>query len=268
MTSAFRQQLDFQLHYQRSALLAALAGLSGAALERYLWADWTPRGLLPHIARWEALETQRLRAALDGRWNAPVLQEMIDTDTQNAAWHAQDAATPLATGVAMLLKERNGLLNVLTEMPDAVLQATVKVAADVEIPVLEALNNCIEHDEEHADDLWRWRQANGMADDVAGPTDVLMAALRAERKAVAAALALRGGPPPAALLAALLGSDDAAAGEHALAQLAAQQNAAIAQAADAVAYLPLLAALRARLPLIDRHYGAWLVARRTRGAAA
>lgn len=241
-------------------------GLPADALEQPLWEDWTLRRLLPHIARWEALEAERLQRVLEGRISDPALTEMIDTDAQNAVWHTQFAETPLAVGVAMLLKERNGLLNILGQMPDDLLQATVKLAPDLEIPVLMAVNNCIEHDEEHAADIWRWREAHGHVADDNGPADLLVAALRAERKALLAALALSGGPPPNELLAHLLEirAVDVDNVDNALADLTALQQAALNQAGAADAYLALVGALRARLPLLEAHYGNWLVARRTR----
>ena len=178
MASSFRKQFLFQMHLNRAKLLHAMVGMNANQLEQPLWDDYSTRRVLPHIALWEGFEAQRLRLLIDGR-----LDEISWTpvDERNAAWHAQSAEISIDGSIAMLQKERNGLLNVLADAPDKLLQSTVKLGGDFELPVMKVVSNSIEHDEDHARDIEAWRQANDAEKTSVGPRSILVAQLRATR---------------------------------------------------------------------------------------
>ena len=182
MTSQFRKQFLFQLHMSRAELLHAMVGMNAEQLEQPLWDDYSTRRVLPHIALWEGFEAERLQLLIDGR-----LGEIAQTsvDERNAAWHRNSAEITLDGGIAMLQKERNGFLNVLANAPDKFLQSTVKLG-EREHFVMNAITYSIEHDDDHARDIQAWRKANDAEAHSEGPRAILVAYLRATRKALRA----------------------------------------------------------------------------------
>jgi uncharacterized damage-inducible protein DinB len=185
--SRWRKLILVRLHASRAELLEAAAGLTEENVSaRPLWDDWTLRGLLSHIAACEAFEANRIRLAADGR-----LDELptFSIEEQNARWHAQFADIPLHTAVAMLQKERNGLLNVLQQVSDTQLQAAVALPEGREEP-LRWLENCIEHDYEHVLDIKAWRANNGLTKMQDGPQAIILAWLRTGLKYIQAAAEL------------------------------------------------------------------------------
>ena len=186
MTSKFRKQFLFQMHMSRAELLHAMVGMSAEQLDQPLWDDYSTRRVLPHIALWEGFEAQRLQLLIDGR-----LGEISWTgvDERNAAWHRNSAEITIDGGIAMLQKERNGLLNVIANAPDKLLQSTVKIG-EHELTVMKVITNSIEHDDDHARDIQAWRKANDAEGNSGGPRSVLVAYLRATRKALRALLDL------------------------------------------------------------------------------
>ena len=182
MTSQFRKQFLFQLHMSRAELLHAMVGMSAEQLEQPLWDDYSTRRVLPHIALWEGFEAERLQLLIDGR-----LGEISQTavDERNAAWHRNSAEITIDGGIAMLQKERNSLLNVIANAPDKFLQSTCKLG-EKEYVIMNAITYSIEHDDDHARDIQAWRKANNAESMTEGPRAILVAYLRATRKALRA----------------------------------------------------------------------------------
>lgn len=186
-TSLFRQQLLAQLALRRAVLLKSMLGVDAEGVNRPIWGDYAIRHILPHIARWEGFEAERLSLLRDGR-----LSEItwVESSERNAEWQKVYADITLEAGVAMLQKERNGLLNVLATVPDELLKATVTLTDDFQLPVLRCVSNSIEHDEEHARDIMAWRVENELQEDQQGSPAILLAAMKAARRAVGAMVEL------------------------------------------------------------------------------
>ncbi|MGB1249903.1 MAG: DinB family protein [Candidatus Promineifilaceae bacterium] len=182
MGSQFRKQFLVQMHLTRAELLHAMIGMSAEQLEQAIWDDYSTRRLLPHIARWEAFEADQLRLMIDGK-----LDQISATsvDEMNAAWHRNSAEITIDGGIAMLQKERNGLLNVIANAPDQLLKSTIKIG-ERENTVMQAITNSVDHDDDHARDIQAWRKANDAETITEGPRSILVAYLRATRNALRA----------------------------------------------------------------------------------
>ncbi len=191
-TTTFRQELINQLAFNRARFLRSLLGLPAEALEQPIWEDYSARRILPHIARWDGFEAHRLSVINQGR-----LDELtwIAVDERNQAWHDEHAEVSAENGIAMLLKERNALLNVLAGMPDDILQATLTLADGFELPVLSCVTNSIEHDAHHCDDISAWRTESQLEQIQGGPPAILLANLKATRHAWQALFDLVGDRP-------------------------------------------------------------------------
>lgn len=182
--SQFRRDLTLQLALQRALLFRQMIGLSDDALEKPLWDDYSIRRVLPHIALWDGFEAERLALLRDGR-----LDDITWTpvDERNAQWHAAYADTTVDAGVAMLQKERQGLLNVLDSVSDELLKATVSLSEDFQLPVLNCISSSVAHDETHAAEIAAWRsKENGLERWQNGSQSILLAALKAGRRALKA----------------------------------------------------------------------------------
>lgn len=186
--SEFKQQIFTQLALSRVRLFQSLLGMNGEQLERPIWEDWSARKLLVHIGRWDAFEAERLQALIDGRVDET---HSVNTDEINATWAAQDADLTLDAALAIVQKERNGFLNVIATADDDLLRSTVKLSDDFEIFATQGINNSIEHDDDHANDIITWRKANEIKRwGHIGERSVVIAALRASRNAVLTAAQL------------------------------------------------------------------------------
>ncbi len=190
--SKFHQETITQLHLNRARFLRTIIGLSDSALELPIWDDYSVRRILPHIARWDGFEAERLSLIKQAR-----LDELIwtEVDERNAVWHAEHADISAEVAVALLQKERNALLNVLADMPDDILQATVTLDGGFELPVLSCVTSSIEHDANHAEEIAAWRAQNELSGQQNGSPAILLAALKATRKALRAMLDLIGNRP-------------------------------------------------------------------------
>lgn len=185
--SLFRHEIVAQQTLQRARLLRSMLGLTDSALDQPLWDDYSIRRLLPHIALWDGYETERLSLIRDGR-----IDELgwMPVDERNAAWHAAYAETSVDAGVAMLQKERASFRNVLETVPDELLKSTLMLNDDFALPVMSCVSNSIEHDEHHTNDIQAWRESNGLARWQNGQQSILLAALKASRRALQAMRAL------------------------------------------------------------------------------
>ena len=185
--SLFRQQLLAQLALRRAVLLKSMLGVDDEGVNRPIWDTYSIRHILPHIARWDGFEAQRLSLLRDGRLSDI---HRVEPNERNLQWRQLYADMTLEAGVAMLLKERNGLLNVLESVPDQLLKATVTLSADFQLPVLRCVTNSIEHDQAHTQDIMAWRVENGLQEDLNGSPAILLAAMKTARQAVQAMVAL------------------------------------------------------------------------------
>lgn len=185
-----RKLILARLHLGRANLLQSIVGLPPHAYTIPLWNDWTIQSLLPHIALWDGLEAGRLHTAAHGD-----ISDIppSDVDKRNAEWHAQFKETPIENGIAMLLKERNGVLNVFETVPDEKLDDMLDLG-EMSLPLIKPLSNGWEHDIDHTKDIEKFRQTNGFELREQGMKAVLLAYLRATPKALAALCALADDP--------------------------------------------------------------------------
>ena len=171
-----RNQILANLAGQRANFLNALFGLTVDQLNQPLWDDWSSRSLLPHIALWDAREAERLHKIAAGQSDQIA---NIDVDAQNAEWHAQHKETSVDVGMAMLLKERNGLINAIAAVSDEQWATTCKTQHHDEFSPLYCTINSTDHDKDHADDVTKWRKETDQEALQVGPKSVLVALLRA-----------------------------------------------------------------------------------------
>lgn len=181
-------QIAAQLAISRAKLFWSLLGLNADQLEQPIWDDWSARKLIAHIGRWDAFEAERLQALIDGRIDET---HSVNVDTINAEWAAKDADMTLDAAVAIVQKERNGFLNVIATADDDLLRSTITLPDGFELFAMQGINNSIEHDDDHAADIMKWRKENDLRPYATlGERSILVAAMRSGRNAVLAAYEL------------------------------------------------------------------------------
>lgn len=187
--TALKQRTLARLHAERAHLLWELVGLSAAQLgdESFSAEKHRIQDLFPHIAKWDAFEANRLAMMQDGRL-AEI--ESIEVDEANATWFEQHHSLTLDQAVAMLLKERNGFVNVVKEIADADFEREVTLPFGRKLTVASELAMQAQHDADHMHDIAAWKARHGIVRNSVGPQAVLLASLRASCRALLALVAL------------------------------------------------------------------------------
>ncbi|MCO5197643.1 MAG: DinB family protein [Anaerolineae bacterium] len=187
--SALKPLALARLHAERAHLLWELIGLSAAQLddESFSAENHRVRDLLPHIAKWDAFEANRLAMIRDGRL-AEI--ESVAVDDTNAAWFDQYRTLSLDQAVAMLQKERNGFVNVVKEIADADFDREVMLPFGRIVSVNAELAMQAQHDADHRHDIVAWKTEHGIQRSPTGPRALLLAGFRASRRALRALIAL------------------------------------------------------------------------------
>lgn len=174
-----------RLHAARADLMASLIGLDTERLAHAPLNDdgWTVRDTLAHLAQWDAFEAGRLAMIRDGQLQSI---KAVDVNAQNAAWLAQFKAISLDTALAMCLKERNSLLNVIALAQPEQVETPITLPFGRIVSIVSIIDRQAEHDAMHAATIAAWRDLNGLTERQRGPRSVLVAALRATRRALRA----------------------------------------------------------------------------------
>jgi uncharacterized damage-inducible protein DinB len=160
-----KQELLSAMESARAEILEAMAGLSDEAmLEPNVVGAWSVRDVLQHISLWEAelvkllVQTKQRRRPAGERWSGK-----LDMDALNARWHAETQDRPLdrvRTDFAAVRQQTQRRLNELAEADLTETRA---------FPWLKGralwqyvLEDTIEHDREHADQIRAWRETRGI----------------------------------------------------------------------------------------------------------
>lgn len=139
-------------HYrqERAALLAALDGLSDAALVEASLDGWSVKDHLAHLALWDELrgaEVERISAGYETAWHMTSAQ----SDAYNAVGYDLRRALPLEQALWELTTTRQRLL-------DAISHAT---ARGLEPSHYGEAGLRSTHEAEHTDWIARWRRQRG-----------------------------------------------------------------------------------------------------------
>ena len=176
-----------QLHMARARLLTQVLCLDETALcEQPVVGTWTIKDLLAHIAVWDRWELSAMRSLLAGEMPDRTTTEDLDAFNQTtaAAWRERT----LNQVVTELEEARAAWLAWLQSVPDDAFFCSRFIGQDNwHFP------GCVEiqrqHDEEHGGQIKAWRKTH-QPQPAPGPKAVLLAAMRAGRQALLAAMAL------------------------------------------------------------------------------
>jgi hypothetical protein len=176
-----------RLAVERAGLWLELNGLAAETLTaQNVFAGWTPKDILAHIAAWDEVHCERLRLALAGRAeDIPNLH----LEPTNAQFHAERQSWSLARVVAACLAARAGFLALVEPLSRDQLHASHALAWGDRRSAFDWCQRRMWHDANHAADLRQWREAAGVKKQV-GPKVVLEAGLLAGRVALLAWTAL------------------------------------------------------------------------------
>ncbi len=138
----------------RSRLLATIEGLDEAAAGRIVHGEWRVCDLLAHIASWDELVAEVLRAVAAGEREFPVTAA---PDSQWAAWNDQQvraaAEQTLAARVERLQSARAALLSAAYALDEKLLDEWISPPWGVEDTPRGCLIVQATHDARHADEI-------------------------------------------------------------------------------------------------------------------
>jgi uncharacterized damage-inducible protein DinB len=152
------------LRAARERLLRAIDGLSDAHMYQVGAAGiWSVKDMLAHLVVWEAELVTALNQLEQHKRRAPRIVEIEDIDTYNEEQYRANAARPLD----LILEDFHGvhkqLVRTLESLDDRILDDN-RLWPWMEGEPLSYLvaENAIWHEEEHADDIEAWREAEGL----------------------------------------------------------------------------------------------------------
>ncbi|MGQ9494228.1 MAG: DinB family protein [Anaerolineae bacterium] len=171
----WRAQLLAHLAAERARLWQLLVGLDEETLtQRAVFADWTAKDLLAHIAGWDDYHTKRIELLCAGQ-EADI--PTVDINEYNALMHAQRRDWTLARAVEECLTARAKFLQALASVSEEQLHRKLCLPWG-ETSARRWAQNRARHDAMHTADLVTWRQRLGLPPRV-GPKVILLAALAA-----------------------------------------------------------------------------------------
>jgi hypothetical protein len=161
----------------RAAELEALLAAGSAAITSAALGESTGAQSAPPEERARDVRVSRQRTGLASE--VPKVHERLD---------APDRDWPLVTALAALLAARTRFLDALARVDDELLFRPL-LSSNGESPIRQWTEGSCRHDIEHTEDLERWKRSlpPGFT---AGPTPLLVAALRAARKELLTQIAL------------------------------------------------------------------------------
>ncbi len=182
---------QWRLHFlarlaaERASLYTSLLGLSAEQLTNAEPVPgWTIKDLLAHVAFWDGFHTNRMQMVADGRLHEIMeIGDDADMDTFNAQLLAENKTMPLAQAIAMLQKERGGVLQRLKRLDDKTLQSQIRLPWGWRTHMRVWARWRYQHDAEHTQQIRSWRDTLPQEKKQAnGPAYLLRALLRACRK--------------------------------------------------------------------------------------
>ncbi|MBC7234062.1 MAG: DinB family protein [Chloroflexi bacterium] len=182
----WRAHLLAHLASERAKLWQLLVGLDEETLTQHpVFADWTAKDLLAHIAAWDEFHTQRV-ALLQVGQEADI--PAVDLDEHNAVIHAQRRDWLLDRAVEACQSAREEFLQALASLTEEQLHRRLCLPWG-ETSARRWAQNRARHDAWHAADVHTWRQRLALPPRV-GPKVVLLAALKAMHDELEHAVAL------------------------------------------------------------------------------
>lgn len=151
------------LRAARSKLEHALNGLSeDQMLQVGAVGIWSVKDVLGHLVAWEAELITVLSQLEQHKRHTPRIVEIEDIDEWNEEQYRINAARPLELIVEDFRGVHKRLINTLESLDDRVLDSN-RMWPWMEGEPLSYLiaENAIWHEEEHADEIEVWREANG-----------------------------------------------------------------------------------------------------------
>ena len=174
-----QERLQNRLERARVSLLTSIEGVDeGVLTETTVFGDWTVRDVLGHIVSWgDELRSEIREILIDPR---PRYGYVISSDRDYEEWNRSQAAQKKSSSLLEILAELDrdcaetvDLINRLA--PDQLqkrgvvpwriegLTPPVEVTPDTSMSVGALLEIHIQHMEDHAEEIGRWRSERGIA---------------------------------------------------------------------------------------------------------
>ena len=163
---------------ERAGLLWLLLGVDEETLAaRPIFDSYSVRDLLAHIAAWDELYARRAALVLAGKSEAIA---RVDLHDRNAMLKARHASWSLKEAIDACEEGRRQFIETLARIPDDRLHRPVDLLWGDSVPMRQWIIWRARHDAGHAEDVRYWWHEHAFRP-VAGPKDLLLAALRASR---------------------------------------------------------------------------------------
>ncbi len=159
-----KREILEQIREARGALLAAIEGLSPDAMLRPgVVGLWSVKDILAHLTVWES-ELVTALSRLDKPRQAPEIVNIEDIDEWNEEQYRANARRPLDA----VMQDFNGvhkhLLKAVEDLDDKVLEDPRKFPWMEGEPLWHLIaENGYWHEQEHADQIRRWRPEQGLS---------------------------------------------------------------------------------------------------------
>ena len=147
------EMLAVQLRERYAGLRHTLALLEPEEIEHGRMAnDWTPKALVAHVAFWDDVQTQRMRAALSGASSDTGFARPSSTNDDRAA---ADAGRPLDAILTAADAAREGLASFAAGLSPEQL-ARLLPEGDTSLVLRERIEHMIRHTRTHHQELWAY----------------------------------------------------------------------------------------------------------------
>lgn len=161
LATARRQMLSGQVNEARERLLASFEDLSAEAmLASGVKSNWSVRDILVNIAAWDRATTECFRAMLAGERHP-----LLDMDEEGVAEFEsanQQAGKDklIVEAIQELHDAREELVNLLKDVPNEQMFAPAPGDEHADMSIAACLSVTVELDDESAEAIERWREAN------------------------------------------------------------------------------------------------------------
>ncbi len=158
-----KQDVLEQIRRARGALLTAIEGLPDDALLRPgVVGFWSVKDILAHLTTWES-ELITALAQLDRPTRVPEIVKIEDIDD----WNEEQYRNNVRRGLDAVMEDFNGVHKHLLKAVEALDDKTLDNVR--KFPWMEGepltyliMENAIWHEQEHAEDIRKWREQEGL----------------------------------------------------------------------------------------------------------
>ena len=149
-----REEVHSLLEASHKEILAAIDGLTPEQMAVPVFADWSVKDILAHIVSWEEYTLLDLQRVARGHMPALASFKQQDVDNFNALVMGLRRNFPLDQVMDELEANRQATIAALDALPDERLAQGqfARIWASITAG----------HDHEHAEDIRKWRQAQGV----------------------------------------------------------------------------------------------------------